>query len=87
MVDGVVFYGARLPPAIADEVDEETTARIVEVLEAADEQLTAGRIQRRMATESRDATTGVIRDACGELVDADRAEATDELPPAYRLAE
>ena len=32
---------------MVDEVDEETTARIVEVLEAADRPLTAGRIQRR----------------------------------------
>ena len=72
---------------MVDEVDEETTARIVEVLEAADHPLTAGRIQRRLATESRDATTGVIRDACKELVEAGRAEKTDELPPAYRLAE
>ena len=72
---------------MADEVDEETTARIVEVLEAADEPLTAGRIQRRMATVSRDVTTGVIRDACKRLEEAGRAEKTDELPPAYRLAE
>ena len=70
-----------------DEVDEETTARIVEVLEAADHPLTAGRIQRRLATESRDVTTGVIRDACKGLVEAGRAEKTDDLPPAYRLAE
>ena len=78
---------ARLPAGMIDEVDEETTARIVEVLEAADEPLTAGRIQRRLATESRDVTTGVIRDACKELAEAGRAEKTDELPPAYRLAE
>ena len=72
---------------MVDEVDEETTARIVEVLEAADRPLTAGRIQRRLATESRDVTTGVIRDACKGLEEAGRAEKTDELPPAYRLAE
>ena len=68
-------------------VDEETTARIVEVLETADHPLTAGRIQRRMATESRDVTTGVIREVCKRLEKAGRAEKTDELPPAYRLAE
>ena len=72
---------------MVDEVDEETTARIVEVLEAADRPLTAGRIQRRMATESRDVTTGVIREVCKRLEEAGRAEKTDELPPAYRLAE
>ena len=66
-------------------VDEETTERIVEVLEAADEPLTAGRIQRRMATESRDVTTGVVREVCGELVEIGRAEKTDGLPPAYSL--
>ena len=68
-------------------VDEETTARIVDVLEDADEPLTAGRIQRRLATASRDVTTGVIRGRCGELVEAGRVEKTDELPPAYRLLE
>ena len=73
---------ARLPVGM---VDEETTERIVEVLEAADEPLTAGRIQRRMATESRDVTTGVIREVCGELLEADRVEETDDRPPAYRL--
>ena len=66
-------------------VDEETTERIVEVLDEADGPLTAGEVQRRIATQSRDVTTGVIRDACGELVDASRAEATDDLPPAYWL--
>ena len=68
-------------------VDEETTERIVEVLDEVDEPLTAGEIQRRIATRSRDVTTGVIRDACGELVDAGRAEEIDDLPPAYRLLE
>jgi hypothetical protein len=67
--------------------DGETTARIADVLEDAEEPLTAGRIQRRLATESRDVTTGVIREACGELVEAGRADRTDELPPAYRLRE
>ena len=68
-------------------VDEGTTERIAEVLDEADEPLTAGEVQRRIATQSRDVTAGVIRDACGELVDAGRAEATDGLPPAYRLLE
>ncbi len=68
-------------------VDDDTTERIVAVLDEADEPLTAGDVQRRIATESRDVTTGVIRDACGELVEAGRAEETDDLPPAYRLVE
>lgn len=66
-------------------IDGETTKRIVAVLEAADEPLTAGQIQRRLATTSRDATTGVVREACSNLVQAGRVEQTDEVPSAYRL--
>jgi len=68
-------------------VDDETTARIVDVLADAEEPLTASRIQRRLATTSRDVTTGVIREACTELVEQGRVEKTDELPPAYRLTD
>ena len=67
--------------------DAETTDRILEVLRNADGPLTAAGIQRRLATRSRDVTTGVIREACEELLEEGRLETTDELPPAYRLPE
>lgn len=67
--------------------DAETTDRILEVLRDADEPLTAAGIQRRLATRSRDVTTGVIRDVCGELVEEGRAEASDDLPTEYRLTD
>lgn len=67
--------------------DAETRDRIREVLADADEPLSASGIQRRLATRSRDVTTGVIRDVCEELVEEEEAEATDDLPTEYRLLE
>lgn len=67
--------------------DAETTDRVLEVLAEAEEPLSAGAIQRRLATRSRDVTTGVIRDVCKELVAEGRVEATDDLPPEYYLPE
>ena len=64
--------------------DPETTERVLDVLADADEPLTVSAIQRRLATRSRDVTTGVIREICREQ---ERVEATDDTPPAYRLAE
>jgi hypothetical protein len=32
-------------------------------------------------------TTGIIRDVCKEQVEADMIEATDDIPPAYQLAD
>lgn len=65
-------------------VDEATTERIA-VLASADEPSTPGQIQRRLASTSRDVTTGVIREACSTLVDEGGVEQTDEVPPGYRL--
>lgn len=67
--------------------DQETVDRIVEVLEDADEPLSVSGIQRRLATTSRDVTTGVIRDVCKDLADEGTVAATDDTPPAYRLAD
>jgi predicted Zn-ribbon and HTH transcriptional regulator len=67
--------------------DAETTERVLEVMRDADEPLTAGAIQRRLATRSRDVMTGVVRDACEELIEEGRVESTDESPPAYRPVE
>ncbi|QLD90967.1 hypothetical protein HWV07_18710 [Natronomonas salina] len=67
--------------------DGETADRIADVLADTDEPLSASGIQRRLATRSRDVTTGVIRDVCKELVEEGRAEATDDLPTEYRLVE
>lgn len=68
-------------------VDDETTARILAVLEAADGPLTAGHVQRHLSAEGRDVPTGVIREACGHLADQGRLKQTDELPTRYRLRE
>lgn len=57
------------------------------MLADAEEPLSAGAIQRRLARRSRDVTTGVIREVCGELVEEGRGEATDDLPTEYRLRE
>ena len=65
--------------------DGATTDRILDVLLDADEPLSATAIQRRLATQSRDVTTGVIRDICSDLAHRDRVETTDDLPPEYRL--
>lgn len=63
---------------------DETTERILAVLEDADEPLSVSGIQRRLATRSRDVTTGVIREVCQRLVEEGRVEKSDETPPNYR---
>jgi|AntRauTorcE11898_2_1112593.scaffolds.fasta_scaffold69625_2 predicted Zn-ribbon and HTH transcriptional regulator len=65
--------------------DPETTERVLDVLRDADEPLGVSTIQRRLATRSRDVTTGVIREICREQVKRGSLEATDDTPPAYRL--
>lgn len=65
--------------------DQETTERVLDVLRDADEPLSVSAIQRRLATRSRDVTTGVIREICREQVEVGAVEATDDTPPAYRL--
>jgi repressor of nif and glnA expression len=68
------------------DVSERLTAEILNVLRAADEPLSAGRIQRRMASDGYDATTGAVRDACRRLADEGVVASTDD-PPAYRLVD
>lgn len=65
---------------------ERLANRVLDVLRAADEPLSVGRIQRRLARDGFDATTGAVRDTCRRLIDAGEVEAVDD-PPAYRLAE
>jgi len=65
-------------------MDEETVERIRDVLASADEPLGVGAIQRRLATRSRDVTTGVIRAVCRTLEDDGVVEKTDGTPPNYR---
>jgi len=65
--------------------DPETTERVLDVLRDADEPLGVSAIQRRLATRSRDVTTGVIREICREQVEQGTLAATDDTPPAYRL--
>ncbi|ERG97078.1 hypothetical protein [Haloquadratum walsbyi] len=65
--------------------DTETTNRVLEVLKSANEPLSASTIQHHIATQSRDMTTGAIRDVCKEQIEMDTIEATDDIPPTYRL--
>jgi hypothetical protein len=67
-------------------IDDETRTRVHDVLTDADEPLRVGAIQRRLATRSRDVTTGVIREVCRDLVEESSVEKTDETPPRYRQA-
>lgn len=67
--------------------DRETARRVIGVVADAEEPLSASAIQRRLATRSRDVTTGVIRDVCSDLAEERRGEVTDDLPPKYRLCE
>lgn len=64
----------------------ELRSRVLEVLEAADDPLPVGRIQRRVATGGFDATTGAVREVCTDLVDEGRVEFAG-TPPAYQLVE
>lgn len=57
--------------------------RVLAVLRDADEPLSAGQIQRRLASDGFDATTGAIRGACNQLAD-DGAIIDEGSPPEYR---
>lgn len=57
--------------------------RVLAVLRDADEPLSAGQIQRRLASNGFDATTSAIRGACKQLVD-DGAVIDEGTPPEYR---
>ena len=61
-------------------------SRVLDVLRTAEKPLSVGRMQRRLAGDGFDATTGAIRDACRRLADDGETEATGS-PPAYRIAE
>jgi hypothetical protein len=76
-----------LSQVCANVPNRETTDRVLEVLKSADEPLSASAIQHRIATRSRDMTTGIIRDVCKERIKSDMVEATDDVPPAYRLVD
>lgn len=67
--------------------DRETAMRVIDVVADAEEPLSASAIQRRLATRSRDVTTGTIRDVCRDLAEESRIAVTDDLPPKYRLCE
>jgi len=54
--------------------------RVLGVLESADEPLSTGRIQRRIATDGLDVATSAIREACEELDAAGEIETVGESP-------
>lgn len=60
--------------------------RVLDVLQDADKPLSAGQIQRRLAGNGFDATTGAIRDACHHLVD-DGTVSKEGTPPEYQAIE
>ena len=60
--------------------DELVRTYVREALDAADEALSPGQLQQRIAANGLDATTGAIRNACESLLEADEiqsAEGTD----------
>jgi repressor of nif and glnA expression len=60
--------------------------RVIDVLRAADEPLSVGRIQRRLARDGFDAATGAIREICRRLADDGEVESTG-TPPAYHVTD
>lgn len=68
------------------DASDRLASRVVDVLQTAEEPLSVGRIQRRLAADGFDATTGAIRDACRRLA-ADGEIESIGSPPAYRIVE
>ena len=60
---------------------------VLSVLEAAEEPLSVGGLQRRIAGEGFDVTTGALREVCGELESAGRIEDVGDKSRKYRLAQ
>jgi len=58
--------------------EADVTGRVLAVLERAEEPLSTGTIQQRVASEGLDVATSAIRDACGELIEEGRVEAVGE---------
>jgi repressor of nif and glnA expression len=58
---------------------------VLSVLEAAEEPLSVGRLQRRIAGEGFDVTTGALREVCDELESAARIEDVGDDARRYRL--
>ena len=70
---------------MTDERDH-LASRVLDVLRRAEEPLSVGRIQRRLARDGFDAATGAIREVCRRLDDDGEVAATGS-PPAYRVAD
>jgi hypothetical protein len=58
--------------------DDLVARYVLEALEAAEEPLSPGRLQQRIAANGLDATTGAIRDACESLREAGEIETVGE---------
>lgn len=61
-------------------VDHGPAEYVLDALEPADEPLSAGEIQRHIADEGLDATTGAIADTCDELVVTGDVEPVEDSP-------
>jgi len=59
---------------------------VLSVLEAAEEPLSVGRLQRRIAGEGFDVTTGALREICAELESEARIEDVGDESRRYRLS-
>jgi repressor of nif and glnA expression len=68
------------------DASDRLTSRVVDVLQTAEEPLSVGRIQRRLAGDGFGAATGAIRDACRQLAADGEIESTGS-PPTYRIVE
>jgi repressor of nif and glnA expression len=79
------------PPVVAMGMSDDhgkVANRVLGVLADADEPLSTGRIQRRIANDGLDIATSAIRDACEELDAAGEIETVGESPrQKYRLAD
>jgi hypothetical protein len=76
--DVTIIFVVALYAGVTDNPDVD--GRVLSVLEAAEEPLSTGVIQRRVAAEGLDVATGAIRDACGHLVEAGEVEPVGEAP-------
>jgi repressor of nif and glnA expression len=76
--DVTVISAVVLRTGMTDTPD--VAGRVLSVLEAAEEPLSTGSIQRRVAAEGLDVATGAIRDACDDLVEAGEVEPVGEAP-------
>lgn len=69
------------------EIHDKTAEYVLDVLESADDPLSVGQIQQRIADEGFDATTSAITDACETLREDGKVKSTGDPPNYYRVAD